>query len=493
MPTYVTSVGMEVHSELLTNSKMFCRCEVAFGGEPNTRVCPICLGMPGTLPVPNKAAIEMVIRTSLALNCTIAMDSVFHRKNYFYPDLPKGYQVSQYGETNPLGYKGWLEIPTKGGGTKKIHIRRVHLEEDTGKLMHLPGGGSGVDYNRAGVPLMEIVSDFPPDIETPEEAKEYLVQLRSILVWLGVCDGKMEEGSLRCEPNISVRPEGSETFGTKTELKNLNSFRSVQLGVEFESKRQAALIDQGHKVVQETRGWNESTLSSYLMRVKESEQDYRYFPCPDLMPMKFDEAYIEGLRAALPELPLAKWKRYQSELGLNEKDAEVLVSDKGWSAFFEECVKLGGDPKGVCNVMNGDLARLLNESGQEVVATGSEPTGARVQSKVTAGHVVDLVRLLESNTINSKVGKQLLDDMFVSGEMPSKLVAAKGLTQVSDVSVIVDAVRQVIAANSGPVEQFRAGKEGVIGFLVGQVMKATQGRANPSMVQEEMRKQLQEG
>lgn len=490
MPTYVTSVGMEVHAELLTKSKMFCRCEVGFGGEPNTRVCPICLGMPGTLPVPNQAAIEMVIRTSLALNCTIAMDSVFHRKNYFYPDLPKGYQVSQYGETNPLGYKGWLEIPTQSGGTKKINIRRVHLEEDTGKLMHLPGGGSGIDYNRAGVPLMEIVTDFPPDIETAEEAKEYLVQLRSILVWLGVCDGKLEEGSLRSEPNISVRVEGSDEYGTKTELKNLNSFRNVQLGVDFESKRQAALLDQGHKVVQETRGWNESTLSSYLMRVKESEQEYRYFPCPDLMPMKFEEEYIESLRAGLPELPLAKWKRYQSDLGLNEKDAEVLVSDKRWSEFFEECVRLGGDPKGVCNLMNGDFARLLNESGQEALPAADAASLGRIPSKVLPAHIVDLATLLQRGTINSKVGKQVMDDMFQSGDMPSNIVESLGLTQVSDQGAIVDAVAKVIADNPGPVEQFRAGKEGVIGFLVGQVMKATQGRANPSMVQEEMRKQL---
>lgn len=492
MARYVTSVGMEVHAELLTNSKMFCRCPVAFGGEPNTRTCPICLGMPGTLPVPNYAAIEMVMRTSLALNCTIAMDSVFHRKNYFYPDLPKGFQVSQYGETNPIGYKGWLEIPTKNGGTKRINIRRVHLEEDTGKLMHLPGGGSGVDYNRAGVPLMEIVTDFPPDIEDPDEAKEYLVQLRSILVWLGVCDGKMEEGSLRCEPNISVRPEGSETYGTKTELKNLNSFRSVQLGVEFESKRQAALVDQGHSVVQETRGWNESTLSSYLMRVKETEQDYRYFPCPDLVPMKFDQAMLDRVQSSIPELPLAKWKRYQSDLKLSDQDADLVVSDREWAAYFEECLKLGGDPKAVCNLMNGDFARLLNESGQAAVSSQGQGSEQRIASKVTPAHIVDLAKLLDQGVINSKVGKQLMDDMFQSGEMPSKLVEVRGLTQVSDADIIVEVVAQVIVANPGPVEQFKAGKEGVLGFLVGQVMKATQGRANPGMVQEEMRKQLTE-
>ncbi|MBS1723025.1 MAG: Asp-tRNA(Asn)/Glu-tRNA(Gln) amidotransferase subunit GatB [Armatimonadetes bacterium] len=481
MPRYLTSVGMEVHAELLTQSKMFCRCAVAFGGEPNTRVCPVCLGMPGTLPVPNKAAIDMVLRTALALNCQIAYDSVFHRKNYFYPDLPKGYQVTQYGETNPFGYKGWLEIPLKHGGTKRIHIRRVHLEEDTGKLLHLPGGGSGVDYNRAGVPLMEIVTDFPPDIENPEEAREYLVQLRAILVWLGVCDGKMEEGSMRCEPNISIRPEGSETYGTKTELKNLNSFRSVQLGVEFEAHRQAALLDQGQTVTQETRGWNEGTLTSFVMRVKESEQDYRYFPDPDLIPMKFDTAEIEDMRKSLPELPLAKARRYQAAFSLSDEHVSQLTADRSWAEYFEKAVALGGDAQTVCNVMNGDLAKLLNESGLEAF-----------DSKVTPVHMAELSKLVGSGTVNSKVAKDLLDQMFATGEMPGKLVEEQGLSQVSDEAVILDAVKTVVRDNPGPVGQYRAGKVGVIGFLVGQVMKATGGRANPSLVQELMRKELGE-
>jgi len=292
MAEYAASVGMEVHAELLTKSKMFCRCAVAFGGEPNTRVCPVCLGLPGALPVPNRAAIDMVLKTALALNCEIAYDSVFHRKNYFYPDLPKGFQTTQYGETNPFGTKGWLDVPVKGGGTRRIHIRRVHLEEDTGKLTHLADGGSGVDYNRAGVPLMEIVTDFPPDITDADLAREYLVRLRAVLVWLGVCDGKMEEGSMRCEPNVSVRPTGGEAYGTKTEIKNLNSFRSVQLGVAFEVARQTEVLEAGGSVVQETRGWNESTQSTFVMRTKESEQDYRYFTCPDLAPMHFEREEI---------------------------------------------------------------------------------------------------------------------------------------------------------------------------------------------------------
>lgn len=480
MAEYVTSVGMEVHAELLTESKMFCRCPVAFGGEPNTRVCPVCLGLPGALPVPNRLAIEMVVKTALALNCTIAMDSVFHRKNYFYPDLPKGYQTSQYGETNPFGYRGWLEIPASGGGTKRVHIRRVHLEEDTGKLTHVAGEGSGIDYNRAGVPLMEIVTDFPPDIETPDEARSYLVQLRSILVWLGVCDGKMEQGSMRCEPNISVRPAGSESYGTKSELKNLNSFRSVQLGVEFEAKRQAALLDQGQAVMQETRGWNENTLTSYSMRSKETEADYRYFPCPDLAPVQFDQATIDRLRLEIPELPHVKLERYQSQLGLTQKDAETLLVEKAWAQFFEDAVKAGGEPKAVFNLMTSDFAKLLNESDLSVE-----------QCKVTPKHLAGLAALVSGDKITSKAAKEVMRDMFETGEKPDVIVETKGLAQVSDSSAIISVVQDVLQRHPDVVAQYRAGKQNVLGFLVGQVMRETQGRSNPSLVQEEMRKQLE--
>ncbi|GMV88896.1 MAG: aspartyl/glutamyl-tRNA(Asn/Gln) amidotransferase subunit B [Chthonomonas sp.] len=481
MPEYVASVGMEVHAELSTQSKMFCRCPVAFGGEPNTRVCPICLGMPGTLPVPNRAAIEMVLKTALALNCQIAMTSVFHRKNYFYPDLPKGYQVSQYGETNPLGFNGYLEIPASGGGTKRIGIRRVHLEEDTGKLMHLPSGGSGVDFNRAGVPLMEIVTDFPPDIETPDEAKEYLAQLRHILVYLGVCDGKMEEGSMRCEPNISVRPVGSETYGVKSELKNLNSFRSVQLGVAFEVRRQIAALATGATLRQETRGWDEHREASYPMRIKESENDYRYFPCPDLVPMEFDEAAIEALRATLPELPLAKLRRYRESLGLSDYDAGLLVADKDWAAYFEQAVELGGDPKAVCNWMNGDFAKLLNETGQTASA-----------SKVTPGHLVELVRLIASGTISGKIAKEVFAETFRTGQPPAKIVEAKGATQISDLGAIESAVLRVLKDNADVVAKYKSGQTSVGGFLIGQVMRETKGRANPQLVREALDKALEE-
>ncbi len=481
MPEYVASVGMEVHAELSTQSKMFCRCPVAFGGEPNTRVCPICLGMPGTLPVPNRAAIEMVLKTALALNCQIAMTSVFHRKNYFYPDLPKGYQVSQYGETNPLGYNGYLEIPASGGGTKRIGIRRVHLEEDTGKLMHLPSGGSGVDFNRAGVPLMEIVTDFPPDIETPDEAKEYLAQLRHILVYLGVCDGKMEEGSMRCEPNISVRPVGSETYGIKSELKNLNSFRSVQLGVAFEVRRQIAALATGATLRQETRGWDENREASYPMRIKESENDYRYFPCPDLVPMKFDEAAIEALRASLPELPLAKLRRYRESLGLSDYDAGLLVADKDWAAYFEQAVELGGDPKAVCNWMNGDFAKMLNETGQSASA-----------SKVTPAHLVELVRLIASGTISGKIAKEVFAETFRTGQAPAQIVEAKGATQISDLGAIESAVLRVLKDNADVVAKYKSGQTSVGGFLIGQVMRETKGRANPQLVREALDKALEE-
>lgn len=477
MANFVPSVGMEVHAELATRSKMFCRCPVAFGGEPNTRVCPVCLGLPGTLPVPNRSAIEMVLRAALALNCKVAMNSIFHRKNYFYPDLPKGYQVTQYGETNPLGYHGYLEIPAQGGGIKRIHIRRVHLEEDTGKLMHLPNGGSGVDYNRAGTPLMEIVTGFNPetgvpDISTPEEAKEYLSQLRQILIYLGVCDGKMEEGSLRCEPNISIRLDGAEKLGTKTELKNLNSFRSVQLGVQFEVRRQVAVLDGGGTVLQETRGWNEQREASFAMRLKEEENDYRYFPDPDLVPMVFEHDYIEGLRAGLPELPLAKYRRYTEDYGIGIKESEELIADVVWSGFFEEAVALGGDPKAVSNIMRSEFLMFLNADG----------LSAR-ESKITPAHLVDLTKIVAAGTISSKMAKDIFREIYSNGKMPSEVVKEKGSTQITDAGAIEPIVRQVLEANPEIVAKYKAGNVGVKGFLVGQVMKQSGGRANPQLAQ----------
>jgi aspartyl-tRNA(Asn)/glutamyl-tRNA(Gln) amidotransferase subunit B len=460
---------MEVHAELATKSKMFCRCPVAFGGDPNTRTCPVCLALPGSLPVPNREAIEMVLRTALALNCQIAMNSIFHRKNYFYPDLPKGYQITQYGETNPLGYAGYLPLPSG----KKVQIRRVHLEEDTGKLIHLPAGGSGIDYNRAGTPLMEIVTDFPPDITSPEDAKEYLSELRQILLYLGVCDGKMEEGSLRCEPNISVRVAGSDRFGTKTELKNLNSFRSVQLGVAFESRRQTAVIESGGAVSQETRGWNEQKESSYLMRAKEEENDYRYFPDPDLVPMVFEQAYIDRLRESVPELPTVKQSRYREDLGLSDYDAKWLTADAALANYFEAALALGGDPKAICNWMTSDLAAKCNEKG-------ISPR----ESKVSPAHLVELSELVRSGAINGKTAKLVLSTVFESGESPTDVVKASGATQISDESAINAVVTEVVAANPQAVDKAKSGDRNVVGFLVGQVIKKTGGRANPRLVQE---------
>lgn len=480
MPEYISSVGMEVHAELSTRSKMFCRCPVDFGGEPNTRVCPVCLGLPGALPVPNRLAIEMVLRTALALNCKIAMQSIFHRKNYFYPDLPKGYQVSQYGETNPLGYHGYLDVPLESGEIKRVRIRRVHLEEDTGKLMHLPSGGSGVDYNRAGVPLMEVVTDFPPDIQTPDEARAYLAEMRTLLLYLGVCDGKMEEGSLRCEPNISVRPEGSEVYGTKSELKNLNSFRSVQLGVQFEVRRMIATLEHGGELRQETRGWNEGTESSFLMRTKETEQDYRYFPDPDLAPMEFTEAYIESLRRTIPELPGAKSRRYQSEYGLSEYDAGVLVADMKWAAFFEEAVAAGGEPKPICNWMNSDFAKHLNEAGIDPRA-----------SKITPAHLVDLTRLIAEGQISGKIGKELFAESAKDGRFPADILRESGKTQISDHGLIRPSVEKVLGAHPDIVAKYRSGQTNVLGFLTGQVIREMQGRANPGAVQEILKELLE--
>lgn len=478
---------MEVHAELQTRSKMFCRCEVAFGGEPNTRVCPVCLGMPGSLPVANKAAIQMVLKTALALNCQIAYHSIFHRKNYFYPDLPKGYQISQYGETNPIGYDGYLEIPTPQGALKRIKITRVHLEEDTGKLMHLPAGGSGVDYNRAGVPLMEIVTAFPPDIANAEEAKEYLVQLRQILLYLGVCDGKMEEGSLRCEPNISVRLEGSDQYGTKTELKNLNSFRSVQLGVQFEVKRQIDALERGERLHQETRGWNEGTQSSFVMRTKESENDYRYFPDPDLVPMDFDEGFVEQIRASIPELPLARSTRYQMQLSLTSYDADWLVDNRPAARFFDDAVRQGGDPKQVFNWLSGDLTKMLNDSGQSL---SDDPGSESKLCRITPSHLVELTSLISEGAITGKMAKDVFKEVFETGQSPQAIVQERGLAQVQDSGTVESWVREVLAENPEVVAKFRAGQIQVVGFLVGQVMKKSQGRANPGLVQETINKEL---
>ena len=456
---------------------MFCGCPVEFAGEPNTRCCPVCLGLPGALPVMNLAAVEHVARTALALNCDISPLSIWHRKNYFYPDLPKGYQISQYGDT-PIGIRGWLEIFVNGE-RKKIHIHRCHLEEDTGKLMHVRPAESEVDYNRSGVPLMEIVTDFPPDITSAEDAREYLVQLRAILLYLGVSDGKMEEGSLRCEPNISVRPEGSEKYGTKIEIKNLSSFRAVTRGIEFEIERLSEMTENGERIVQETRGWNEQTQRTFNMRTKESEQDYRYFPEPDLVNVAFDEAWIERLRASIPELPMQKRDRYVNEFNLNDYDAGVLTADRATAEFFENAVKHGAEPKGATNWINSELAKLLNESNTLID-----------NSKITPVHLSDLLKLIGSGAISGRQAKDVFDTAFKTGKLPSEIAKEAGVSQITDESSIRSIVKQVIDANVEVVEKIKGGDPKPKGFLVGQIMKESKGRANPQLVQQLLNEEL---
>ena len=469
MPEYEPVVGMECHAELLTASKMFCGCRNEFGGEPNTRCCPVCLGMPGSLPVMNRKAVEHVILTSLALNCTINPDAKFDRKNYFYPDLPKGYQISEY--DIPIGVDGWLDIEV-GGGTKRIHIRRVHLEEDTGKLFHVIGDESYVDLNRSGVPLMEIVTEFPPDIHSSDEARAYLVKLRSILTFIGVCDGKMEEGSLRCEPNVSIREKGSGTFGTKTEIKNLNSFRAVQRGIEYEVERQALLLDRGQRVVQETRGWNDAKQQTFSQRSKEVEQEYRYFPEPDLVPLKISDEWIAQIRASMPELPDARRARFQAEYGLPANDATQLTENRAVADYFETATKLCGDPKSAANWITGDLARLLNTDGQEIAT-----------SPLSADHLAGMIQLMAEGTISGKIAKTLIEEMYATGKPPVEIVEEKGWKTMKDTSALLAIVEKVFTDNPNIVADIR--ERGLVqkrGFLVGQVMKFSQGKADPQDV-----------
>jgi aspartyl-tRNA(Asn)/glutamyl-tRNA(Gln) amidotransferase subunit B len=467
-------IGMEVHAELLTESKMFCGCSTAFGAPANTQCCPVCLGLPGSLPVANRKAVELVLRTALALDCEINRHSIFHRKNYFYPDLPKAYQISQY--DIPIGVHGHLDIRVNGE-TRRIRIRRVHLEEDTGKLFHVEPGTSYVDYNRSGVPLMEVVTE--PDIHSADEAREYLVALRQVLVYSGVCDGKMEQGSLRCEPNISLRPMGSEELGTKVELKNLNSFRAVHLGVQAEVFRQGEAIRAGEPLVQETRRWDEARGVTAPMRTKEFAHDYRYFPEPDLVPLQFNDTWIDAAQRALPELPAARRQRLIEDHGLPEYDAGVLTDDRAVAEYFDAAVAAGGDPKGVSNWMMGELLRLLN-------ATGQSAAEARLRPEALAG----LLKLIETGTISGKIAKTVFEEMFQTGKTAAEVVQEKGLTQISDEGELARVVAEIVAQNAEVVEQIRGGKEASFKFLVGQVMRATRGRANPEAVNRLLREKI---
>jgi aspartyl-tRNA(Asn)/glutamyl-tRNA(Gln) amidotransferase subunit B len=426
-------------------------------------------------PVPNRQAIEFVTRTALAMNCTISERTIFHRKNYPYPDLPKGYQISQYGDT-PIGTNGWLMIPTPEG-EKRISIRRVHLEEDTGKLFHVEDGTSLVDFNRSGVPLMEIVSE--PDIRTPDEARAYLQELRAVLTYVAVSDCKMEEGSMRCEPNLSLRPVGSTELGTKTELKNLNSFRTVHKGLQYEIERQARVLSEGSAVAHETRRWDEPSGATALMRVKEYEDDYRYFPEPDLVPLHLDAAFVEAQRALLPELPHEKRERYVTEFGIPPYDAGVLAESRELAALYEETVASSADPKQASNWIMGEFLARLNADGIEIA-----------QAKVGSSHISGLLRLIEDGTITGKIAKAVFDEMWKSGEMPAGIVEKHGLTQIDDAHALGGILDEVIAANPDVVEKIRGGKEKSIGFLVGEVMKRTKGRANPQLLNAELRKRI---
>ncbi len=472
---YEAVIGLEVHAQLLTDTKVFCGCSTKFGSEPNTQTCEICIGMPGVLPVLNKKALEFAIRTGLATHCSISSYSRFARKNYFYPDLPKGYQISQF--EHPICEHGFIEIAADGGA-RRIGITRIHMEEDAGKNIHEGGGNySFVDLNRAGVPLMEIVSE--PDIRSPKEASEYMKKLRSILRYLGVCDGNMEEGSLRCDANVSVRPVGQKEFGTRAEVKNINSFRFVEKAVEYEIKRQIKVIEEGGKIVQETRLWDSGKGITESMRSKEEAHDYRYFPEPDLVPITADPGWVEEIKAGLPELPDARRSRFVSEYGIPEYDADLLTSEKAIAGWFEEAIKAGGQPKAVSNWMMGDLMRLLNEDNKFIDECPLKPA-----------QLAGMLVLVEKGTISGKIAKTVFEEMYRSGKNAEEIVKEKGLLQISDESAIEKAVDEVIAGHPQEVERFRSGDEKLLGFFVGQVMKATKGKANPKMLNELLKKKL---
>jgi aspartyl-tRNA(Asn)/glutamyl-tRNA(Gln) amidotransferase subunit B len=475
---YEPVIGLEVHVQLLTKTKIFCGCSTRFGDLPNTNVCPVCLGLPGTLPVLNKRAVEMSMRASLALNCTVQERSRFARKNYFYPDLPKGYQISQY--ELPLATGGWLEIEL-GSVKKRIGITRLHLEEDAAKNLHEGFSQSAtkayIDYNRCGTPLVEIVSE--PDIRSPEEAYAYLTALRQIMLYTGISDVNMEEGSLRCDANVSVRPRGSREFGTKVEVKNLNSFRFLQKALEYEIERHIGVLESGGRLTQETRLWNQAEGHTVGMRSKERAHDYRYFPEPDLLPVHISAAWREEVLRSLPELPEAKRARFISSFGITPYDAEVLTATKALADYFESVVKVGAPGKAAANWMQTELLRRLKDSGKEIDASPVSPQA-----------LAELVKLVESGQITGNVGKKVFATMFESGRVASDIVAAEGLgAQVSE-SAIEQAAREVIAQNPESVAKYKSGNEGVFKFFVGQVMRATRGQANPQAVNDIVRKLL---
>lgn len=473
---YEVVIGLEVHAQLKTKSKIFAPDGTEFGKEPNTETSPITLGMPGVLPVLNKECVNMGIKTGLALNCEIPSRCKFDRKQYFYPDLPKGYQISQYDE--PICVNGHIDI--KG---KRIGITRAHLEEDAGKLVHAGSAGgiagssySLVDLNRAGTPLLEIVSE--PDMRSSDEARAYMEELRNIVRYIGVCDGNLEEGSMRCDANISIMPKGSKEFGTRAEIKNVNSFSALQRAIEYEIDRQIEIVEEGGEVVQETRLWDDNTRETKSMRGKEDAHDYRYFPEPDLMPLEISREWVDEIRTNLPELPEAKRQRYMS-LGLSEYDASVIVEQMGLALFFDKVLELGATPKIAVNFIMGEIAAYLKEEHIEISDT-----------KLTPENLAELISLLEKKTISNNIGKQIIIDMMKDGTKASEIVEKRGLSQISDEGAIKEICQKVVDSNPDNVEKYKSGKTQLLGFFVGQVMKETKGRANPKVVNDLMKEIL---
>jgi aspartyl-tRNA(Asn)/glutamyl-tRNA(Gln) amidotransferase subunit B len=464
---YEAVIGLEVHAQLLTQSKIFCGCSTKFGKKPNENTCPVCLGMPGQLPVLNEKVVEFAIKAAMATGCTVNQKSIWARKNYFYPDLPKGYQISQY--ELPIAEHGKLEVEADGISAT-IGITRIHMEEDAGKLVHDPSAPvSYVDLNRAGVPLVEIVSE--PDIRSPEQAAAYMKTLRDVLVYLEVCDGNMEEGSLRCDANVSLRPFGQKEFGTRAEIKNLNSFRNVARSLEYEIRRQGAILDDGGEVVQETRLWNADTGKTLGMRGKEEAHDYRYFPDPDLLPLVIDDAWLNRVKESLPELPAAKRTRLIEEYALPEYDAGVLCAEKAMADYFEQAVKAGAKPKAASNLIMTDLVGMLKSGGLEISASPVSPEG-----------LAGLIKMVDDGSLSSKMAKEVFGQMFKTGKGAEAIVEEKGLKQVSDTGELESILSGIFQANPAEVEQFKAGKKKLMGFFVGQVMKQTKGQANPKLV-----------
>ena len=475
-----TVIGLEIHAQLSTASKIFSGASTRFGAPPNSNACAVDIALPGVLPVANKGAVERAIRFGLAVGATINRRSVFARKNYFYPDLPKGYQISQF--ELPICEHGHLDIETEEGGPKTIGITRIHMEEDAGKLLHgdTPDtvGSSFVDLNRACTPLLEIVSE--PDLRSSDEAIAYLKKLHQIVVYLGICDGNLEQGSFRCDANVSIRPWGQKEFGTRAELKNINSFRFIKQAIEYEVERQAEVLEDGGRVIQETRLFDAGTGTTRSMRGKEEAHDYRYFPDPDLVPLVISPEWIERVREELPELPEAKLERFIREYGIPRYDAEVLTADQAMAGYFDACVQLHGDGKACANWVMGEIQRRLNDAG---ISIGASP--------VSPERLVGMLKRIDDNTISGKIAKTVFDEMWKSGKSADAIIEEQGLKQVTDTGAIETIIDEIIAANPGQVEEYRGGKEKVFGFFVGQIMKASKGKANPAAVNELLKQKLQ--